>query len=171
MENTLSENDLYALYAASNESGRSILEKRYGKDFFSGKEWKELFSIFCKSKNLTITHDAAIARTESGYVYIPHADPQNPSEEHDNASRMIRTIIAHHNAEKKFTADYKNKSQYKWFPIFKMTETGLVFSHTNDEDWISSSDAYVGAPFVTPTSEDAEKIAREYSPIYVKFLQ
>lgn len=164
-------NEIQVLYEASNETGKSILEKKYGKDFFSDKGWTELFEKFCKDNNLTITQDSRKARTEPGYTYLPHAEPVGPEEEHDNASRMIRTIIAHNNKAKKFKADYKNKKQYRYFPVFEMKETGLVFSITCYGNWSSLSVAIVGAPFVSPTHEDAMAIAKEYLPIYVKYLQ
>lgn len=171
MNITLSEPDLHILYAGSNDEGKALLEKRYGKDFFSDKEWTEPFTRFCKENNLTITQDAHKARTEPGYTYLPHAEPVGPEEEHDNASRMIRTMIAHRNKKQGWKANYKDKNQRKWFPVFEMTPTGLVFSDAFCEDWDSSSHADVGAPFVLPTSDDVAAFAKENLPIYAKLLQ
>lgn len=173
MENiTFLDNEIHALYSSAGEEGKALLEKKYGKDFFSDKGWTELFDKFCKdNNNLIITQDSHKARNEPGYTYLPHAQPVGPEEEHDNASRMIRTIIAYNNKKKEFKTDYKNKKQYRYFPVFEMKETGLVFSNTSYEGWNSGSFAFVGAPFVSPTHEDAMAIAKEYLPIYIKYLQ
>lgn len=166
-----SPSEVQILYEGSNEKGKSLLEKKYGEDFFSDKTWTENFDEFCKDNNLIITQDARKARTEPGYTYLPHAVPEGPEEEHDNASRMIRTMLAHRNKKLGFKANPKDKKQRRYFPIFEWTETGLVFSGTSCEDWDSGSDAFVGAPFTSPTSDDAAAFAKENLPIYVKLLQ
>ncbi len=172
MQNTtLSESDIRTLHAESNEAGKALLEKNYGKDFFSSKAWTEPFAKFCKDNNLIITQDSHKARTEPGYTYLPHAEPVGIEEEHDNASRMIRTMLAHRNKKLGFKVNPKDKKQKRYFPIFEWTETGLVFSDTIYEYWFSDSFATVGAPFVSPTSEDAAAFAKENLPIYTKFLQ
>lgn len=168
---TFSENDIRTLYAESNEAGKILLEKKYGKDFFSDKKWTEIFAKFCKENNLTITQDSRKARTEPAYTYLPHAEPIGPEEEHENASRMIRTMLAHRNKKLGWKANPKDKKQKKFFPIFEWTETGLVFSDTMYEGWFSCSFAIVGAPFVSPTPDDAAVFAKENLPIYAKFLQ
>lgn len=168
---TLSPSEVKILYEGSNEEGKSILEKNYGKDFFSDKSWTELFDKFCKDNDLIITQDSRKARTEPGYTYLPHAEPVGAEEEHDNASRMLRTMIAHRNKKQDWKANPKDKKQKRWFPIFTWTETGLVFSDTHYENWFSHSSAIVGAPFVLSTSDEAAAFAKENLPIYTKFLQ
>lgn len=171
METTFSQSEAKILYEGSNETGKALLEKKYGKDFFSSEEWKEIFSNFCKANNLIITQDARKARTEPGYTYLPHAEPVGPEEEHDNASRMIRTMLAHRNKKLGWKANPKDKKQKRHFPIFIWTEMGLVFSGTNYGSWDSISYADVGAPFTSPTSDDAAVFAKENLPIYAKLLQ
>lgn len=166
-----SPSEVKILYEGSNEKGKSLLELKYGEDFFSDKDWTENFDEFCKDNDLIVTQDARKARTQPGYTYLPHAVPEGPEEEHDNASRMLRTMIAHRNKKQDWKANPKDKKQKRWFPIFTWTETGLVFSYTTYESWLSYSDAAVGAPFVLSTSDDAAEFAKENLPIYTKFLQ
>lgn len=169
----LSKDQLILIHKESNDVTRKVLEEHYGSDFFQPSlEWIQLFDKFCKKNNLTITQDAKKAWADpQQYVFLPFADPQHKEEERDNASRMIRKIIELNNIEKNFVPDPKNPEQKRWFPIGYWTKTGLVFSKANSEDWYSSTLAFVGSPFVSPTSSEAERIFREYTPIYEKLWQ
>lgn len=170
---SLSKEQITLLHKEGNAFTRKLLEGKYGPEFFNpSTAWIDLFHTFCKKNNLTITQDAKQAWADPDrYVFLPFADPQHKEEERDNASRMIRKIIELNNRNKKFVADYLNPNQEKWFPVGKWTVAGLVFSDTGYEDWDSHADAFVGAPFVSPTSNEAERICKEYISIYEKFWQ
>lgn len=159
-----------ALYANSGDETKKALEAIFGADAFSS-EWNELFLAVCKEEGLTITHDAKTARETPNHVYIPFSNPVDKEEERDNASRMIRAIIACNNKRLKWEADYDNGSQEKWFPIFEKLVAGFVFSHASCESWDSCTRAIVGSPFVSPSSKEAERLAKKYLPIYIKYIQ
>lgn len=135
----------------------------------TSSSWNRLFEAFCKSKNLQITYDPALRRSAE-HAYLPYEKPADAQDEHDNASHMIRKIIELNNKEKQFIPDYLDADQYKWFPVGRWTETGLVFSHTYYESWNSFTNAFVGAPFVSPTWQEAERIFKEFLPIYEKYF-
>ncbi|MBI3500785.1 MAG: hypothetical protein HY063_03240 [Bacteroidetes bacterium] len=157
-------------YPSADTNGKSLLKRIFGEDAFkNNSDWIELFQNFCKKNNLTITYDYS-KRKEAGYAYLPHEKLVDAEDEHENASCMIRKIIALNNKEKNFIPDYKNKSQRRWFPVGEMTEAGLVFSHTFYEYWGSSTLAFVGSPFVSPTSDEAKRLFVEYLSIYEKYL-
>lgn len=169
----LDQADILQIYNEGNENIKQHLIKKFGKDFFGKdffeKDWKRLFEVFCETKNLKITYDPALKR-EAGYAYLPHENPFDAEEEHENASKMLRIIISDKNRELGFKADYKNRMQERWFPVFEMTEAGLVFSHASYGAWRSGMIAIVGAPFVTASSENAKQLALQYLPIYRKYL-
>lgn len=164
----LNDADIMQIYNEGSDNIKQRLIKKFGREFFE-KDWIQLFEVFCQAKGLQITYDPALKRS-AGYAYLPHEKPADAEEVHENASKMIRIIIADNNRDKDFVADYKNKNQKKWLPVFIMTETGLVFSDTGYGRWNSHTHAIVGSPFVTGSSEDCERIARENLPIYAKYL-
>lgn len=90
----------------------------------------------------------------------------DPKKDRDAMQRTI-VICEAFRKELKFKVNYKDRNQRRWFPVHEMTPSGLVFSSTFYEDWSSSSDADVGAPFVFPSSPVAKFVGihflKEYS--------
>lgn len=155
-------------YHSGNVQTKEALEKIFGKDIFANDDYMKIFTTFCMNNNLKITYDYSQRKT-GGYVYLPHKNPIDSIDEHENASAMIRTIISLNNKRHSFIVDYINKNQKRWFPIAEVTSSGLVFSDADCEDWFSDADAGVGSPFVSPTSEEAKRLFIEYLPIYEKY--
>lgn len=121
------------------------------------KEWMNIISLeaACK-KNGTIPAEV-----------LPFKDPTTPKQIAMNAVASIWEIIEAINS-KEFKKDYKNR--LRWFPVFKMTETGLVFSSTNFGYWDSNSDAAVGAPFAIESDEKAEFIGKTFISTYAQYI-
>lgn len=96
----------------------------------------------------------------------------DPKKDRDAMQRTI-VICEAFRKELKFKVNYKNTSQERWFPVHRMTPSGLVFSLTVFEYWLSSSYAFVGAPFVLPTSPVAKFVGMHFLPEYswkVKYI-
>lgn len=89
----------------------------------------------------------------------------DPKKDRDAMQRTI-VICEAFRKELKFKVNYKNISQQRWWPVHKMTPTGLVFSFTSCEGWLSGSFAVVGAPFVLPTSPVAKFVGIHFLPEY-----
>lgn len=89
----------------------------------------------------------------------------DPKKDRDSMQRTI-VICEAFRKELKFKVNYKNVNQRRWFPVHRMTPTGLVFSFTSCELWGSDSLALVGAPFVLPSDPVAEFVGKHFLPEY-----
>ena len=89
----------------------------------------------------------------------------DPKKDRDSMQRTI-VICEAFRKELKFKVNYKNPNQSRWFPVHRMTSSGLVFSFTLYGLWDSCSLAYVGAPFVLPSSPVAKFVGIHFLPEY-----
>lgn len=93
----------------------------------------------------------------------------DPKKERDPMQRSIVIAEAFRKAAK-FKTNYRDKNQRRWVPVFEMTPSGLVFSNTYFEIWISGSTAAVGAPFVLPSDDHAKFVGKHFLPQYAKWI-
>ncbi len=89
----------------------------------------------------------------------------DPKKDRDSMQRTI-VICEAFRKELKFKVNYKNTSQERWFPVHRMTSSGLVFSYAGYGSWVSSSGAVVGAPFVLPSSPVAKFVGMHFLSEY-----
>lgn len=148
----LNKQELVELHSHSTEKGKAILEKKYGNGFFSpSSNWIKLWEKFCKENKLKVT--------------LPHANPANPDEEWDNSCVMLRHIFKIR--RKDWKPDFRNGNQAKWFPVFKMLDSGFGFAHSFTVSWHSYSS--VGSRLCLPTEKMSDDVAKEFLPIFEKF--
>lgn len=122
------------------------------------KDWMKIKSLEDACKNNGTTPEEV----------LPYKDPVTWEQNALNAVATIWEMTKAINGDWK--ADYKNSNQTKWFPVFRMTPTGLVFSCAYCEGWNSSSYAYIGAPFAIESDEKAEYMGNEFLHIYKQYI-
>lgn len=148
---SLNKEKIITLYNEGNDKTKEMLIMEFGKEIFSStKAWIELWDKFCKDNKIK--------------VILPHANPETPEEKWDNSCVMLRYIIKIRRGN--WVPDLNDKDQKRWFPVFEMTPTGLVFSYTLFECWLSLSFATIGAPLCYPTSKLVKDTVNEFLPIY-----
>lgn len=91
---------------------------------------------------------------------------RDPKADRDNLQKIIVVIEAYCQECKKWKADYDDTDQLRWFPVHRKTSSGLVFSCTLCENWISYSFAFVCAPFVLPNDDCAKFVGIHFLPLY-----
>lgn len=70
----------------------------------------------------------------------------------------------------KFKINYSDPHQRRWFPVFDTSNKGFVFSRTDYERWRSRTVAFVGSPFVLPTSDHARFMGNHFIGLYKKWM-
>lgn len=144
--------DVLETYNSADNQTKKAMEKLFGKEkFTSSSDWIKLWDKFCADNNLT--------------VGLPHATPKTTDEEWDNSCVMLRHIFKVR--RKDWKPDFTDGSQYKWFPVFKVTDSGFAFSGSDTVSWHSCAD--VGSRLCLPTEKMSDGIAREFLPIFEKF--
>lgn len=88
----------------------------------------------------------------------------DPKVDRDSMQRTI-VICEAFRKKTKLKINYKG-NQERWFPVHRMTPSGLVFSLTTFEFWSSYSNAIVGAPFVLPSSPIAKFVGMHFLSEY-----
>lgn len=141
-----------AEYKSAGKEQKKLLEKIFGKNFFS-EIWVGLWEKFCKENKLTIV--------------LPYSNPSNPDEESANAYFMLIHIIRIKNNGWK--PDWNDSSQYKYYPWFDMrTNSGSRFSCGDYGIWFTYS--YVGSRLCFKSEKLAKDTAKEFLPIYEKYI-
>ncbi len=68
----------------------------------------------------------------------------------------------------KFKVNYKDGNQEKWFPVFRHTGSGFVFSHSLYV--YTYTRTYCGSRFALPDSDTAADFGRTFLPLWNDFL-
>jgi len=107
-------------YRSAKPAEKKVLEKIFGKEKFTlpSSDWMVLWNKFCKENKLKVT--------------LPHLNPKDSDEEWDNSCVMLRNIFKIRRGNWK--PDWKNSSQYKWFPVFSCA-SGFEFDYSNTNNW------------------------------------
>lgn len=148
MKNEITKEDALTFYPHLDESGKQLFKERY-KEFFAESGYEGA----CKKLGLNPQDE------------IPYPDPKTKRQRKINAFTQL-------DIQREAIGNHPGIKDTKWFPVFKVTETGLVFSDTSCEGWKSDSTATVGAPFVFKTSEEAAEFGKNnvsgYNEIFSK---
>lgn len=141
-----------AEYKTADKEQKKLLEKIFGKELFN-ETWLDLWQKFCKENKLTLT--------------LPFQTASNANEESVDAYFMLTHIIRIKNNGWK--PDWTNSSQYKYTPYFYIdTDSGSRFACGGCGGWVTSS--YVGSRLCFKSEKLAKKTAKEFLPIYEKYI-
>lgn len=144
----ITKDDALTFYPHLDESGKQLFKERY-KEFFL----EDGYEAACKKLGLNPKDE------------IPYPDPKTKRQKKSNAFTQLAI-------QREAIGNYPGIDDRKWYPVFKVTPSGLVFSFADYEDWVSSSIAIVGAPFVFKTSEEAAEFGKNnvsgYNEIFSK---
>ncbi len=118
--------------------------------------WTELWKQFCEEND----------KDQS----LPFANPRTKKQEYINAHAMLVEIVEvankKDNAGKECTLDW-NDNNYKYTPYFDM-RSGSGFAFATTVHWSASTIA--GSRLCFLKRDTAEKIAKNYLPIYEKIM-
>lgn len=110
-------------------------------------DWMLLWEKFCRENNLD--------------VELPYKDPKDRRQQSVNAYEMLTYIVPIRRG--KWTPDWNNTSQYKYYPWFWMDRKhGFVFDGT----YCASDHSGVGSRICFPSAELCEATAKEFLAIY-----
>lgn len=144
----LTQEDALTLYPHLDEAGKKLFKERY-KEFFE----EQGYEAACKKLGLNPQEE------------LPYPDPKTKRQRKLNAFVQL-------DIQREAIGNHPGINEKKWYPVFRVTEKGLVFLYTNYEDWNSYSNASVGAPFVFKTSEEAAEFGKNnvsgYNEIFSK---
>lgn len=142
MNNEITKEDALTFYPHLDEKGKELFKERY-KDFFAECGYEAA----CKKLGLNPQEE------------LPYPSPKTKRQRKLNAFTQL-------DIQREAIGNHPGIKETKWYPVFKVTETGLVFSHTHFGIWGSLSYAFVGAPFVFCTSEEAAEFGKNNVPGY-----
>lgn len=148
MNNELTKEDALTFYPHLDAAGKELFKERY-KDFFAECGYEAA----CKKLGLNPQEE------------LPYQNPKTKRQKKLNAFTKL-------DIQREAIGNHPDIDARKWYPVFKVTPSGLVFSYSYYEIWYSYSVAYVGAPFVFCTSEEAAEFGKnnvnEYNEIFSK---
>ncbi len=144
----ITQDDALTFYSHLDEKGKQLFKDRY-KDFFVEAGYE------AACKKLALNPQEA----------LPYPSAETKRQKKLNAFTKL-------DIQREAIGNHPSIEARKWYPVFKVTTSGLVFSLTNYEGWNSGSYAFVGAPFVFCTSEEAADFGKnnvkEYNEIFSK---
>ena len=148
MNNEITKEDALTFYHHLDAKGKELFKERY-KDFFTECGYEAA----CKKLGLNPQEE------------LPYPSPKTKRQRKLNEFTKL-------DIQREAIGNHPSIYATKWYPVFKVTPTGLVFSYTDYGLWYSSSYAYVGAPFVFSTSEEAAEFGKNnvsgYNEIFSK---
>lgn len=138
----LTREDAMEIYSQLNEAGQQQFKEKY-KEFFE----EQGYEAACKKLALDPKEE------------LPYSSAKTKRQKKLNAFTQL-------DIQREAIGEYPGIEDRKWYPIFKVTPSGLVFSHTLYEYWYSYSSAYVGAPFVFSSSDQAAEFGESNVSLY-----
>lgn len=141
MNNEITKEDALTFYHHLDAEGKQLFKERY-KDFFA----ETGYEAACKKLGLDPQE-------------LPYPSATTKRQRKLNAFTKL-------DIQREAIGNYPAIEATKWYPVFKVTSTGLVFSDAFCEGWGSYSYAVVGAPFVFCTSEEAAEFGKNNEPGY-----
>lgn len=94
---------------------------------------------------------------------LPFKNPTDKFEKRANANMKL-------DIQREAIGNHPGINAAKHFPVFKQTASGLVFSFTFYVLWDSYSFAFVGAPFVFCSSEEAADFGKNNEDLYTEIF-
>ena len=153
MSKILDEQTAKKTYEESNDLVRSLLEEKFGKEFFGLSSSNEFdfksiktFEDACKRLNVNPKD-----------VYSPNDAPD------EIAYKQLKIIVKAINNG--WTPDFKNTDKYKYYPWFNRS-SGFSF---NDSDYYRSYSC-VGSLLLFESEEKCEYAAKQFIDIYEQFF-
>lgn len=117
------------LYGSADDYGKGILEKLFGKEMFTPKDYyedaKKVYAEFCKENKLNPDD-------------LAYPNPVTDKQKNTNAFEMIKNIKEIENGGKK--PDALDTNQYKYYPYFIKNASGSGLSYHVYDRWNSFSD-------------------------------
>lgn len=153
---TMEKAEVLQLYPQLTEVGKGILEKRFGKDFFSQK---------ITDRVKTIKDVLDIARPTGEILTILNysgTDRKMIGVKNFALAELIAEVL---NEGK--TIDMSKRGQQAWFPVFDR-DTDLGFSSSLYDDWISYADAGSRLAFVNEALSDYA--GRTFTDVYREII-
>lgn len=148
MNNEITKEDALTFYPHLDAEGKQLFKERY-QDFFS----EVGYEAACKKLGLNPQEE------------LLYPDPKTKRQRKLNAFTQL-------DIQREAIGNHPGAEARKWFPVFKVTPSGLVFSDSLYGSWDSGSYADVGAPFVFCTSEEAAEFGKNnvsgYNEIFSK---
>lgn len=149
----LDDKDAIALYKTADPAMKTLLEKNWGKDFFTKKITDKIDNIYDVCEILGIEYDNVIIFRK----------PNNTFEKYINACALIPKIVEAYNEGT--ILDWTNTSIYKYLPYFKKTGSGWSF--LSYFFWASSSAGSASHHFKDP--EHLKDAVRKFEHIYIDY--
>ncbi len=143
------------LYPKTEDWFKEILVKEFGRDAFLGADFRNLKTFDDCCVLCGTTED----EFEKKWVEIP-VDFQTVA--------LERLKIINRAISGAWEPDYFNTDQYKWFPWFRVSSSGLDFSGS-DCDCVSSC-AYVGFRLCFESEEKADHAGRHFTKYFQEFI-
>lgn len=139
------------LYKQVDDNGKKWLENEFGKDFFYDEQGSLCYEAACKKLG------------KNAQAELPFKKPTTKRQKKANAFIKLDILREAH-------GKHPGIDDRKWYPVFKMTKAGFVFSNTDYEGWGSGTAAFVGSPFVFFTSEEAADFGKNNNALYNEIL-
>lgn len=156
----LTKQDALKLYNETTKEGKKFLEEKFGDKTFSFKIEDRINSF----------EDACRENGIEPEDVLPYTDPQTPDEKSINAYAKLVQIIRAFNEGK--IPDWKNSSQYKYYPWFWMdgrkspSGSGLSF---DDFDFVVSYTC-VASRLCLLEQRHVEIVAKKFEDIYIDYM-
>ena len=140
------------LYVESPEWFKEQLVEKFGEACFKAKSFDDIKTI----------EDARVATGHSvGYLKI--SDEESTDEW---AYRMLKMVVKAINMG--WEPDWSNDNQYKYYPYFRVSSSGVGFS-VSFYDYTAASTS-VGSRLCFESSEKSNYAAKQFGDIYKQFL-
>jgi hypothetical protein len=143
------------IYSAAPAALQEILIETFGEECFRRTEFKDLktFDDLCQACGTTEKE------FEEKWKNIP-VDARTIS--------FQRMKILSEAINQGWTPDHFNTDQYKWFPYFKVSSSGLGFSHSSYTYDNAGTD--VGSRLCFETEEKSNHAGRQFTQLFQEFI-
>jgi hypothetical protein len=143
------------LFNESPEWFKKQLKEAFGKECFEKKHFRDIKTFEDACEALGISSDGGC---------MPVYDEEESADE--IAYKKLKVIVAAINQG--WTPDWRDSSQTKWFPWFRVLSSGSGFS-VSHYDYVNASTC-VGSRLCFETKEKAEFAATQFIDLYKSFL-
>lgn len=158
MENLqINKDNALKAFSSADESGKSLLKALFGENIFSQK---------LEDRILTF-EDACRENGVEAEDVLPYTEPITPDEKSINAYAKLVQIVRAFNQGK--VPDWKNASQYKYYPWFRMdgkSGSGLSFADCG----YGFSGTRVASRLCLLEERHAEIVAKRFQDIYSDYM-
>ncbi len=153
---TVSKETVLEKYKKADKKGKALLETMFPKETFIGnvmdriRSFEEAYPFFNKMK---FTDELYLSLQRRNLSDLTSAD-----------MRMIIAEVLRDGWE----ADWDNKEEKKWSPIFEKQKAGFGFSHSGYGTW--NTDTNVGSRLCFPNKETSDYFGTQFIDLHNKYL-